>query len=495
MRMRVPKPHLKHSRWVLTMLGVAAGLSASAQYRAVLVLPSGYASCSLSGIDGGALVGSANLTPQGASHALFWSLPSPVDLTPPGFNTSYAVGISGGSEVGYGTTPSTANRALLWTGDAAGFVDLHPAGFFMSQANAVSGASQVGVAYVSGTLKPHAILWHGSAAGFVDLNPPGFVSSTAYGVDGDTQVGSASFDGAFSDAVLWQGTAASAVDLDDGTHNSVAEGVWGDTQVGVSRTHAVLWHGTADSKVDLNQPAIMPFSYAFAIRGNTEVGEFTDLTIRHAAVWQGTAASGMDLHPFIAAAGITDPDGNPLVNSAALAVDADGTIAGSAWTQSTSYGILWVPIRTIAGTVDLRNLTATPAGTLATIEIRAPGSTTPLETDVVALDSNGGFTFTANVPPGTYDITAKASHWLRRKLPSQTLGVFGATGLAFSLTNGDINGDNSVSLADFGLLKVAYGSTSSSSNWNPNADLNGDGTVSLADFGILKLSYGQSGDN
>jgi len=60
--------------------------------------------------------------------------------------------------------------------------------------------------------------------------------------------------------------------------------------------------------------------------------------------------------------------------------------------------------------------------------------------------------------------------------------------LSFSLINGDINGDNAISLADFGGLKLAYGSTPSSGNWNPNADLDGNGSVGLGDFGVFHAS-------
>ncbi|HTQ11465.1 MAG TPA: dockerin type I domain-containing protein, partial [Fimbriimonadaceae bacterium] len=91
-------------------------------------------------------------------------------------------------------------------------------------------------------------------------------------------------------------------------------------------------------------------------------------------------------------------------------------------------------------------------------------------------------------------VAAKAGHWLRRRLSNVAITGSGASGLSLSLVNGDVNGDNSVSLADFGQLKLAYGSNASSSNWNPNADLDGNGSVGLSDFGILKLHYGAAGD-
>jgi len=49
---------------------------------------------------------------------------------------------------------------------------------------------------------------------------------------------------------------------------------------------------------------------------------------------------------------------------------------------------------------------------------------------------------------------------------------------------GDADGDGDVDLADFGLLKQHFGTTSS------EGDFNGDGKVDLADFGILKAHFG-----
>jgi hypothetical protein len=63
-----------------------------------------------------------------------------------------------------------------------------------------------------------------------------------------------------------------------------------------------------------------------------------------------------------------------------------------------------------------------------------------------------------------------------------------------SLTNGDIDGDNEVTLFDFGELVAAFGSMPGDSNWNPDADLDGDAEVTLFDFGILVQNFGAIGD-
>ncbi|HTQ08486.1 MAG TPA: hypothetical protein VMI31_00295 [Fimbriimonadaceae bacterium] len=167
------------------------------------------------------------------------------------------------------------------------------------------------------------------------------------------------------------------------------------------------------------------------------------------------------------------------------------TLIANGITSSTRA--VTVASKIVQGTVTLQNYSASPNLEPVTIEIRNVGSTTPIDSQVVTLDASGNFQMATAVATGTYDITAKGPHWLRQKLSSQTIGANGILGLHFSLVNGDINGDNAISLADFGKLKLAYGSVPGNSNWNPNADLDGNGSVGLSDFGILKLHYGQTG--
>lgn len=77
-----------------------------------------------------------------------------------------------------------------------------------------------------------------------------------------------------------------------------------------------------------------------------------------------------------------------------------------------------------------------------------------------------------------------------------TLNVFAGNASARSsivvTIPGDINGDFRVNLSDLVALVFAYGSNSSSPNWNPNADINGNGSsVDLTNLVILTQHYGQ----
>lgn len=96
------------------------------------------------------------------------------------------------------------------------------------------------------------------------------------------------------------------------------------------------------------------------------------------------------------------------------------------------------------------------------------------------------------IAPGWYDVRVKSSHWLSARLTGVFLPSTG--GAAVSLMNGDIDGDNEVTLHDFGLLVRAFGTVPGDALWDANADLDGDGEVTLFDFGIVVGSFGLSGE-
>jgi hypothetical protein len=146
----------------------------------------------------------------------------------------------------------------------------------------------------------HALLWSGTAASAVDLNPSGLRHSWAYGVSGSQQVGygEGAATGNYDHALLWSGTATSAVDLNPGGFdNSLAYGTNGSQQVGYGygaatggNLHALLWSGTAGSALDLHQflPSGFASSYARSIdaRGDVLGSAIDGLGSQHAVLWQ-----------------------------------------------------------------------------------------------------------------------------------------------------------------------------------------------------------------
>ncbi len=76
----------------------------------------------------------------------------------------------------------------------------------------------------------------------------------------------------------------------------------------------------------------------------------------------------------------------------------------------------------------------------------------------------------------------------------QNVGVFGGGTIPpQQLVLGDLDGNDSINIADFGLLRNAFGSASGDPSFLPQADLNGDGSVNIQDFVIFRQGFGQSG--
>ncbi len=150
--------------------------------------------------------------------------------------------------------------------------------------------------------------------------------------------------------------------------------------------------------------------------------------------------------------------------------------------------------RPVDGAVAFQDFVGDRTAVPVTIELRQPGTTTRVDGQVVYLSSSGAFTFNTELV-GTYDIVARAPRFLRAKATNVVIGEQGVTNLSFSLVNGDVNGDNTVSIQDFLLVRQAFGSSAGGPGWNPNADLNGDGSVGIADFLILRRNFGRQGQD
>lgn len=312
---------------------------------------------------------------------------SPVDLHPAGWINSMALSTDDTQQCGYGYAPLAGDHALLWSGSSASAVDLD-ALFPFTYCLGTHKGQQVGfgvrLVYISTT--QHAMLWNGSAATAVDLHPFAYPYSKALGVHNGQQVGyvsSAPYPGlnldtpgyhTTSQAMLWSGSAASAVNLHPAgltftssealATNGVQQGGWVYSLAG---QHAVIWSGTADSVVDLH-PAGYTDSKVIAMTATQQVGEgwtgpaYAAGSVRHALVWQGTAASAIDLNQYLPA-GYT--------NAVATGVDAAGNVVGYAY-NTPAYGT--IPVDAIA-------------------VVFAPGAASPFALSGIALSSS-------NVAPG-----------------------------------------------------------------------------------------------
>lgn len=159
---------------------------------------------------------------------------------------------------------------------------------------------------------------------------------------------------------------------------------------------------------------------------------------------------------------------------------------------------------TIAGTVNLLEYIGDVGTQVVTIEVRNVGETIPQETLQAQLSSTGTFNVLTAMSPGDYDITIKGKHWLRKLQSDILLGTSGVQGLEFTLSNGDIDGDNSVTLLDYDIFSEYFDKTSSDSDWltpgsngfaPADADLDGDNMVTLLDYDVFSNNYDTVGDN
>jgi subtilisin family serine protease len=129
----------------------------------------------------------------------------------------------------------------------------------------------------------------------------------------------------------------------------------------------------------------------------------------------------------------------------------------------------------------------------AVAELRMPGTKIVLESHTIVIKSNGTFSFRAGAA-GTYDLTLKTPMSLRRKKASVTVPSGGLTGQNFALLNGDVDGNNTVTLTDYSVLSRAYGTRPGDFRWDARADLNGDLLVDMTDYALVRANYRKEGD-
>lgn len=226
-----------------------------------------------------------------------------------------ATATDGNQIVGYGqslksdgTTFGPA-RSIVWDAASGAATDLGDGGNG-AQALGVGGGKQVG--YVIKTLA-NAAVWSGTAKSLVVIHPTGAVISTAYGTDGVRQVGYAGYDVRVR-----------------------VEAVKGNKDARFN--YAMVWNGTAASAVNIH-PYPFTHSYAVAVNGPWIAGYANDNTAigtpayNHAVVWDANYQA-TDLNAYL-------PEG--FIGAQAFAVDANGNVAGyMAKADGSRHAVVWV---------------------------------------------------------------------------------------------------------------------------------------------------------
>ena len=149
-------------------------------------------------------------------------------------------------------------------------------------------------------------------------------------------------------------------------------------------------------------------------------------------------------------------------------------------------------VKNVAGSLTLSNYLGSSANLPFTIELRNATTNAVIQTvNLSGLGAGNTFAFTTTQLSGSYKLRVKAGKRFLGVVNNINLTLSGASGLSYTLTNGDVDGNNTVNNTDFTLLRAVWGSTGNGAN--DGADLNGDGTVGNLDFAILRANLGQSG--
>ena len=440
----------------------------------------------------GQVVGVSDLPGDAVQHAFLYSGGTMTDLgTLPGKTLSAANGINDlgqivGTSYSYSNGEEVGDRAFLYS--AGVMSDLGTLGGLVSWGTGIDDSGRiVGQSYPRGSFADAFLYSDGVMSNLGTLG--GEWGSDAYAINASGQVVGVAFTrdgsqhpflysgGSMSDLGTLGGSAGYAY----GVNASGQVVGWANTG-GIGAQHAFLY--SEGAMVDLGALPGGTWSLAAGINASAQV-----------VGWGDGGAFVYEDGKMYDLSNLLDSSGTNWAIENASAINDAGQIAGFAYDAATGaeHAVLLTPDAEVAGTVALLDFVGDATKVPVVIELRLPGTTTVVQRQTVFLKAGGEFSFLSSLT-GTYDVAAKASHWLRQRLPNVTLSSTGKSGLSFSLVNGDVNGDNAINFLDLEQVSDAWHSTPSSSNWNPNADLNGTGTVDLADWLIVAKNWRKSGD-
>lgn len=328
----------------------------------------------------------------------------------------------------------------------------------------------------------------GSWSGALDVSADGsIVTGWAYIPDGEYH------------ACRWDRDGIAA-DLDTlGGSHSMATGISSDGSVvvGWSYNDAALFRAFRWTEMDeIRHLGLLPNSYyvwAYDVSGDGQiaVGETSLLSAASRALRWRVGVGVEDLNVTCSAL-LTD--GSLLESARAISPDGRFIVGfGIHATARRREAFLLDTQGTfrLQGNVQLRDYSGDSTQVPIALELYQSG--TLVRQEQIYTDASGNYTL-YDVSPASYDVAFKAPHWLRVVVRNVTVANADVHGVNAALTNGDADGDNEVTLFDFGVMVAAFGAVPGDATWNPYADLDGDEEVSLFDFGILVRSFGAVGD-
>ncbi|MCE9558424.1 MAG: Ig-like domain repeat protein, partial [Armatimonadetes bacterium] len=129
------------------------------------------------------------------------------------------------------------------------------------------------------------------------------------------------------------------------------------------------------------------------------------------------------------------------------------------------------------------------AGQIVQVTVRNSADVVVQGPTTLGVDSSGSWQLFTSLGAGTYKVSVKGSHWLRRQVTGVVLNTTtGTSTIITSLINGDGVSDNVIDLSDYTQVVVAFNSA------GPSGDLNGDGIVDLSDYTVVVTNFNLVGD-
>ncbi|MBS1704689.1 MAG: family 10 glycosylhydrolase [Armatimonadetes bacterium] len=95
---------------------------------------------------------------------------------------------------------------------------------------------------------------------------------------------------------------------------------------------------------------------------------------------------------------------------------------------------------------------------------------------------------------GAAALSVKPVHYLRQSIPLDVDGN-DKVNVLISPINGDIDGDNAITIFDYSSLSDSFDSTLGDSGYTADADLDDDGAVTIFDYVILSQNFDKFGDD
>ena len=223
----------------------------------------------------------------------------------------------------------------------------------------------------------------------------------------------------------------------------------------------------------------------------TPSGNYSTTTNFFTAEYPAGPASSWPLQALANSAG-----GNGVFAYGSSSFPTSSNGAGNYYVDVVFTNTLAVPA-TLNGTVVLQGRPAAPhASWQVPVQVdlyASSDNTTPVFSTVVNTDQNGTFTI-ADLPLGTYTVSVKNVHTLKRVKHTQTI-VGGNNNINFgTLLEGDVSGDNFIILPDLSIMVNNFNKIVGNPGVNGQADLNNDGYVTLADVSLLINNFNKAGE-